>query len=89
MLHPLNVRKHFHVNVGKLGSQLTTSKIFRSREEANKFARQVAVKESKTLNKPFMGGSFGSSSLAFYAVGNRCVKVERCEEPGPKHRPNK
>lgn len=88
MLHPLNIRKHFHVNVGKLGGRLTTLRIFRTREDANKFARQTAAKEAKISGQSFRGGSFGNTSLAFYAIDNKCVEVKKCEEPGYKHRPS-
>ena len=87
MLHPLNVRKHFHVNIGKMGSSHhTQSKVFKSRDDANAWARQMAKKESEQRGKPFKGGSFGSNSLAFYAIADRYVEVKRCEEHGPKHR---
>ena len=86
MLHPLNVRKHFHVNVGKLGRQHTQSKVFKNREDANACARQMAKKESKERGLPFKGGNFGSNSLAFYAIGDRYVEVKRCEEHGTRHR---
>ncbi len=86
MLHPLNVRKHFHVNIGRLGYHHTQSKVFKSREDANAWARETAKKEAKERGVPFKGGSFGSNSLAFYAIADRYVEVKRCEEHGVKHR---
>jgi len=85
-MHPLNIRKHFHVNIGKLGLRPAKTKVFKKREDANTYARTLAKKEAKKFGKPFKGGSFGSSSLAFYAIDKNCIEVIRCNESGTKHR---
>lgn len=86
-MHPLNIRKHFHVYYGLMGSiARKKSIVLRTRDDANVYARKTAKEVSLKTKMPYKGGNFGSSSLAFYAIGSEYVEVVACNESGLRHR---
>lgn len=80
-MHPLNVRRHYHVGRGLIGYGSESVESFTNKDKANAYARECAKNEHKTSGQPYQGGCFGSNGLAYYIVGSvEYVEVKACEK---------